>query len=675
MPKFNLEGRSSVPDVDLRDAYQAVDPFDAESVQRRQDWLDYINTRPRMDGAGNVHEPGTRRFMSVDMKDDGNQRHYNDIYNATLHEGSRENMGVLSLARLANEAYLRGDKTMLSDLESEIVDKLADLQKEYNLSQESVDARMDKLQSIVYAGTPVGEKKSAINTDPEAEGASGAGNSGLDPDVVKRQPISAREVAKRLNAEGKEFLLEELDKALDDQENGGEEDNFSDREKLLLSEVEELRKENEKLKTQLEDIKNLLDQQADKSLKAKLVNIFRRKSPEKGDKLSWRNRLKKIGAGTLAAASLIGVAWGVNGLNGDVEAAPQQATATTEEVGSAQSLNPLDFDLAESGESETETVRGYDLSNTHEYYKDGGRESLWAYGPALPTDKDGLVRELSTRVENDPTLAAAWDSTCFAENMSTEEAQACIDLFHTDANAWKESGEKLKQLLNDPNTTFDFFDLTGSPILSSYINDDGKYGELLTNDITSGGTGVHIVNKAMGIDFYMRTNCGGQVFKFIEGGSTPTLPGIYTSETPPPPNTDKPSVPVTPPTPPNIDVPPAEVLEQKDPTVDINVNEELPEQVQMGDQAGTITVDPSKGSETKPAEQPGDTYTPPAQQPTEQQTAPEAQPTQPEQRQEQVSQGVETGGGKTTAPEQAPVNNGTVDPNAAGNQKGKDSKK
>lgn len=422
-------------------------------------------------------------------------------------------------------------------------------------------------------------------------------------------------------------------------------DDLSDREKYLLNQLESQKEELESLKSQLDALKKT---------PATLVNV----APERGEKKSrLLSKWKKIGAGVLAAVSFLGLGFGAGKmLDNDKTEAPQSQPAATAEAPSNIDLTDPFADMFEGHHSidkvhdsvEAE-AKGYDLSNIHEYYKDGGRESLWAYGPALPTDKDGLIQEMSNRVESDPTLAAAWDSTCFAENMSTEEAQACIDLFHTDANAWKESGEKLKQLLNDPNTTFDFFDLTGSNILSSYINDDGKYGELLTNDIISDGTGVHIVNKQMGIDLHMRTNCGGQVFKFIEGGSTPTLPGRYTSETPPPPN---------------IDVPPAEVLEQKDSTVDINVNEHLSEQNQMGDQAGDMTSDPSQGGDTAPAEQPSETYTPPVQE-TESQVADEAEQPQVEQRQEQANQGVETGDGKTTASGEVAPNNGTVDPNAS----------
>lgn len=39
MPKIHLKGRSSTPDVDIRNVDTAFDP---EARQAQQDWLDYL---------------------------------------------------------------------------------------------------------------------------------------------------------------------------------------------------------------------------------------------------------------------------------------------------------------------------------------------------------------------------------------------------------------------------------------------------------------------------------------------------------------------------------------------------------------------------------------------------------------------------------------------------------
>ena len=215
MPKFNPEDRSSAPDVDLRDAYQNVDPFDPLSIKRRQDWLDYINTRPAIDEDGNVYDPETGQPVEVNMEDDGNLRHYSDTYDATLNESSRENMGILSLARLANEAYLRGDKTMLSDLEGEIIEKLADIQEKNHLSQEAIDTHMEKLNAIVYAGNPVGEQKPVGSDEVVDETSTDAGHNQSPATPEDNQPPATPEDNPSSLEERVAVLEDELRKALE----------------------------------------------------------------------------------------------------------------------------------------------------------------------------------------------------------------------------------------------------------------------------------------------------------------------------------------------------------------------------------------------------------------------------------------------------------------------------
>ncbi|MDO4773950.1 MAG: hypothetical protein Q4A37_02390 [Candidatus Saccharibacteria bacterium] len=152
MPKINLEGRSSTPDVDIRNVETAFDP---EARQAQQDWLDFLKQRPYQDAKGNIHNPENGRFMAVDMTDDGNRAYYDKIARDTLHETSREGLGVMSLARLAREARLNGDKTMLNDILDEVQDKLVEMEAKYDWNADSSTAHLDKVMSIIYGDDAV----------------------------------------------------------------------------------------------------------------------------------------------------------------------------------------------------------------------------------------------------------------------------------------------------------------------------------------------------------------------------------------------------------------------------------------------------------------------------------------------------------------------------------------
>lgn len=154
MPKFNLEGRSSTPDVDIRNVETAFDP---EARQAQQDLLDYLKQRPYLDGRGNIHNPENGRFMSVDMTDDGNRAYYDQIARETLNNTSREGLGVLSLARLAREARLNGDKTMLNDILDEVQDKLVEMEERYDWNVDSSTTHFDRVMSIIYDDDTVGD--------------------------------------------------------------------------------------------------------------------------------------------------------------------------------------------------------------------------------------------------------------------------------------------------------------------------------------------------------------------------------------------------------------------------------------------------------------------------------------------------------------------------------------
>lgn len=183
MPKINLEGRSSTPDVDIRNVDTAFDP---EARQAQQDWLDYLKQRPYLDSRGNIHSPENGRFMSVDMTDDGNRAYYDQIARETLNNTSREGLGVLSLARLAREARLNGDKTMLNDILDEVQDKLVEMKARYDWDADSSTTHFDKVMSIIYdedntgSGTePAEAPVPAGATGPASKPGAAAGEQGL----------------------------------------------------------------------------------------------------------------------------------------------------------------------------------------------------------------------------------------------------------------------------------------------------------------------------------------------------------------------------------------------------------------------------------------------------------------------------------------------------------------
>ena len=90
----------------------------------------------------------------------------------------------------------------------------------------------------------------------------------------------------------------------------------------------------------------------------------------------------------------------------------------------------------------------------------------------------------------------------------------------------------------------------------------------------------------------------------------------------------------------------------KDSSASIDENSEVPE----GNKADAVEADSATGGDTEPSEKPGATYTPPAQAEGAGQVASDAQAPQSEQRQAQADQGVDTGDGNQS-------NSGTVSTN------------
>lgn len=104
--------------------------------------------------------------MSVDTTPDENQAYYDKIARETLSNTSRENAGLLTLAKLAREARERGDKTMLGDLSDEIIDKLSAAQEQYGWSKETLGQHHDFITNMIYGDESTGEQLEPSTTEP-----------------------------------------------------------------------------------------------------------------------------------------------------------------------------------------------------------------------------------------------------------------------------------------------------------------------------------------------------------------------------------------------------------------------------------------------------------------------------------------------------------------------------
>ena len=161
MSKEQLSGfasRTNTPDINSSDVNMA---FDSEARQAQQDWNDYLKGRDWVDGNGSVHEARTNKFKSTNNENDNNNAHYDEIVRSA--DDSRDSVGLVTLARQAAEARLRGDKTVLIDLEDEIQDRLAHHAEEFGWDNERTMQRLDTINNIIYG------QEQASETDPVSE--------------------------------------------------------------------------------------------------------------------------------------------------------------------------------------------------------------------------------------------------------------------------------------------------------------------------------------------------------------------------------------------------------------------------------------------------------------------------------------------------------------------------
>ena len=226
----------------------------------------------------------------------------------------------------------------------------------------------------------------------------------------------------------------------------------------------------------------------------------------------------------------------------------------------------------------------------------------------------------------DELVGQSWATS--PEQLATVAAELGVDGFDTStiegmAEQLKSNPEyaqdvytNMLDILNDPNTRIS----EGEPLIPGTY---GSYYETMVD-----GNGVisydHVINEpgsTIKIEYTdkngvarvieLKRECGGQVIhrhpveESVPMGGGSYNPAPHTENTPPQ-GGGTPEVPATPPenvppiveNPPVVDNPPTGgetppppvTLEPKDETLDINVNPLLPEQLQMGDQAGTITA-------------------------------------------------------------------------------------
>ena len=238
-------------------------------------------------------------------------------------------------------------------------------------------------------------------------------------------PITARGVAKRLNAEGKEFSLEEYKKALA----GEEEDGL----------------------------------QADKGLWTKPANIFRRKSREEGDKKSLLDKMreKEIGRKVAAIVALGAAALGVGAaLGNSAEANNSQTVAAAKafmdgdasfNLSTTADTTDSNLNLAEdqevggSNEIDKEEIRGYqpeldpffDEGKTAEYNMSNGFRT-----DVSPKEAMGLWQE---DWENSPEMMSMIAAELGMEG--SENPTSLDDLLTNSPDYYESWADKIEAML------------------------------------------------------------------------------------------------------------------------------------------------------------------------------------------------------------------------------------
>lgn len=412
--------------------------------------------------------------------------------------------------------------------------------------------------------------------EPDPTGNQGQGKQPVGGSGTK-EPVTARGVAKRLRAEGKEFSLEEYKKALA----GEEEDSL----------------------------------QVDKGLWTKLANIFRRKSHEEGDEKSWLDKMreKKIGRKVTAIVALGAAVLGVGVASGNsAEANNIQTVAAAKafrngdtplDLSTAADRTDSNLDLAEgqevggSNEIDNEEIRGYrpeldpffDEGKTAEYNMSNGFRT-----DVSPKEAMGLWQE---DWENSPEMMSMIAAELGMEG--SENPTSLDDLLTNSPDYYESWADKIEAMLGRAtdvhyetlpagtvyNTWYTALDENGDPQLvqSEGISHDHDV-TLLVMDVQVNGQEVTLkINSecGQGISAQMYDN----VPVFIPYTGTPDQPVIPGDNTPPTPTTPGEGTP--PPTTPGEDTPPTPTTPPENP-------------------GGETPGDESKPNNSKAYKQPGD---------------------------------------------------------------------
>lgn len=499
MSKPNLEGRSSTPDVSITNVDFAFDPElrkkeqerlqEQEKLQAQRDWEDYLQTRDYLDDSGNIHDAKTGRFKKDDRDADGNRAYYNDVYEATLSDTSRENMGILSLARLARDARLHGDKTMLLDLEDEIMSKLSEMQEKYNWSEESANFHLDKILSIIHEG--------------EAEEQSPDGQS---PDDTPAPDPSTQE--KQVSPVSKTPNIDEL--------------------------LRKLRERNKELES---------SDPTSKRIERSRDGIF-----DKVKKGLGRAALFMSIVGTavaFAASSLLSSA--NNSEANDNIPSPTQPSATSEAAFSSATAGLVVGEIGSEkpGSAEEEEAYGYDRELDPYFAED--KASEWNMSNGFSTDgtTEKAMTEWGDDWENSPQMMAMIASELGIDGSGDPVALA--ELLTKNPNAYEDMINRIEKALNKATSVrFEQY-LAGTPYDSWYttLDQNGNPQLVQSFDVVRSEDVTLMVFEVDGKTYKVISECG----QLIVEEPNVNVPRFEIPQTPPP-TPDTP--PVTPPVTPEI---------------------------------------------------------------------------------------------------------------------------